>query len=194
MSREGGDQAADTAEMLRSGQFVKPEAQLAAGKSFFAQMGLDVRHFGAIWHIFKIGQLMATDLNAVSRRHGLSIADFHLLSALMMSGPEHMRPTDLAHALNVTNAALSTRIRRLSACGFIAHLPVPSDARSRRLQLTESGQDKVRAIGEALEVHCRFVHHYHQLPEEERLGLDRVVAALHTALARDFVAAPRTDS
>ena len=173
---------------------VQPADQLSAGKSFFSQMGLDVSHFGAIWHIFKIGQLMATDLNAVSGRHGLSIADFHLLGALMMSAPDPLRATDLAHALNVSNAALSGRVRRLAAQRLIVSHPVANDRRSRLLELTALGRDKVRVIGDELERAGRFVHHFRQLAAEDQRHLDRIVTALHTALARDFVPAPRTDS
>ena len=59
---------------------VRPIDQLSAGKSFFSAMGLDVRHFAAIWHIYKIGQLMTTDLNDLCGAHGTSLADFHILA------------------------------------------------------------------------------------------------------------------
>lgn len=173
---------------------VGPADQLAAGKAFYSAMGLEVGHFGAIWHVFKIGQLMATDLNAVSGRHGLSIADFHLLGALMMSEPAPLRATDLAHALSVTLAALSGRIRRLVQQGLVESTAAPGDRRTRLLALTATGRAKVRAIGGDLERHGRFVQHFRQLSPEDQAALDRVVASLHTALARDFDPAPRGDA
>ncbi|MBC2667749.1 MarR family winged helix-turn-helix transcriptional regulator [Novosphingobium piscinae] len=173
---------------------VVPAEQLAAGKAFFAEAGLDVRHFGAIWHLYKIGQLMATDLNAVSGRHGLSIADFHLLGALMMRAPEPLRATDLAQALNVTNAALSGRVRRLASAGLLICTPDPLDQRSRPITLTAEGADRVAAIARDLETQGRFVRRFHALETADQMALERIAAALHTALARDFVATRRGDA
>lgn len=170
---------------------VRPVDQLAAGKAFFAGLGLDVGHFGAVWHIFKVGQLMATDLNRVSGMHGLSIADFHLLGALMMRDPAPMRATDLAHALNVSNAALSVRVRKLADQGLLTAATPESDRRNRLLTLTAPGVEKVRAIGRDLEDAGRFVQHYRHLPEADRVALDRIMATLHTLLDRDFLPAPR---
>jgi hypothetical protein len=56
--------------------------QQEAASSFYAELDVDVSYYPAIWHTYKVGQLMATDLDRVSRRHGLSMADIHLLGAL----------------------------------------------------------------------------------------------------------------
>ena len=50
--------------------------------SFYAALGLDVRYFAALWHTFNVGHILATDLDWICRRHGLSIADFNLLGAV----------------------------------------------------------------------------------------------------------------
>jgi DNA-binding MarR family transcriptional regulator len=173
---------------------VEPREQLSAGKAFFSAQGLDVRHFAAIWHIFKIAQLMETDLNEISMRHGISIADFHLLSALMMRSPEPMRATDLAYALNVTNAALSIRIRKLAAQGLLALSISTTDRRAKHLVLKSEGRDKVILVGRDLEKHGRFARHFKALPQHDRENLDRIAADIHTRLARDFTPVPRQDS
>lgn len=170
---------------------ISPSEQLAAGKTYFAELGLDVSHFGAIWHIFKVGQLMETDLNHVSGRHGISIADFHLLSALMMNDPAPMRATDLASALNVSNAALSVRVSRLVERGLLTCTESTTDRRMKMLQHTAEGAEKVQLIGRDLEEFGRFVHHYRQLPEADREELERIIGQLHTMLDRDFVPVSR---
>ncbi len=170
---------------------VEPRAQLLAGKAFFSAQGLDVRHFASIWHIFKIAQLMETDLNEIGMRHGMSIADFHLLSALMMRSPEPMRASDLAYALNVTNAALSIRIRKLAAQGFLAFSISMTDRRAKLLVLNEEGRDKVILVGRDLEKYGRFARHFMALPQHDRENLDRITADIHTRLARDFTPVPR---
>lgn len=175
----------------RSARPPRPVDQLEAGKAFFAAMGLDVSHFGAVWHIFKVGQLMATDLNRVSSLHGLSIADFHLLGALMMRAPEPMRATDLANALNVSNAALSGRVKKLTQQQLVTSTATQADRRTRLLHLTDAGAQKVQNIGRSLEDIGRFVRHYRQLPEDDRVALDRIMGRLHTLLDRDFLPAQR---
>lgn len=176
---------------IRPSKPVNPAEQLAAGKAYFAARGLDVSHFGAIWHIFKVGQLMETDLNHVSGRHGISIADFHLLSALMMNDPAPMRATDLASALNVSNAALSGRVSRLAARGLLRCTESTADRRMKMLQYTVEGAEKVQLIGRDLEEVGRFVHHYRQLPEADREALERIIGQLHTMLDRDFLPVTR---
>lgn len=170
---------------------VNPAEQLRAGKAYFAALGLDVSYFGAIWHIFKVGQLMETDLNHVSGRHGLSIADFHLLSALMMNDPAAMRATDMANALNVSNAALSGRVSRLSARGLLTCTESKTDRRMKMLQHTPEGAEKVHLIARDLQEVGRFVHRYRQLPEADREALERIICQLHTMLDRDFVPVAR---
>lgn len=170
---------------------IQPAEQLRAGKAYFSNLGLDVRHFGAIWHVFKIGQLMATDLNGISQRHGISIADFHLLSALMINLPEPMRASDLAHALNVTNAALSVRIRRLERLGLLACRGATKDKREKFLSLTEAGPEVVAEVGFDLEQSARFIAHFRQLSQSDQEDLTRIAAQLHTFMARDFEPVPR---
>lgn len=179
---------------IPSSKSVRPADQLAAGKAYFAELGLDVSHFGAIWHLFKVGQLMGIDLNQISRRHGLSIADFHLLSALMMNDPVPMRATDLARALNVSNAALSGRVGRLAERGLLTCTESATDRRTKMLHHTSEAAEKVRCIGSDLERGGRFVHHYRQLSVADREALERVISQLHTMMDRDFLPVTRGDS
>lgn len=179
---------------IRSSKPVQPTEQLAAGKAYFSRLGLDVSHFGAIWHIFKVGQLMSIDLNQISRKHDLSIADFHLLSALMMNDPIPMRATDLAAALNVSNAALSGRVNRLSERGLLTCRQSPVDRRTKTLRHTSEGAEKVRCIGNDLERAGRFVHHYRKLPQPDREALERIISQLHTMMDREFLPVTRGDS
>lgn len=168
-----------------------PTRQIEKGKSFFSSIGLDVRHFSSLWHIYKVAHLMEIDLNNISLRNGLSIADFHLLGAVMMSDPEPMTATDLANALNVSNAALSVRIGKLSRAGLLTCTASKADRRTKILQQTPAGAAKVRVIGVDLENAGRFAHHYQQLSDDDRAALDRIVGHLHSMLDRDFLPAKR---
>lgn len=168
-----------------------PADQLALGRAFYAALDLDVGHFAAMWHSFNVGQMLANDLNMVSRRYGISIADFHLLGALMIEANAPMRATDLAAALNVSAVVLSGRIARLDRIGLLHRQPDPADRRAVFLALTPAGADKVHIVGAALQDEARFVRHYHALPAEDRLAIDRIMGDLHTAMNRDFLPVSR---
>lgn len=171
-----------------------PEEQLKTGASFFAGLGMDVSHFGPMWHIFKVGQLLDTDLNRISRQFDLSIADFHLLGAMMILAPEPVRATDLALQLNVSSAALSVRIRRLAGQGLLSRYEAENDRRAVMLGLTEAGAAKVVAIGKALECEGRFIHYFRQFAAGEQSALAQTMGRLHTMMDRDFLPVVRSKS
>ena len=168
-----------------------PVDQLSAGSAFFAGMGLDVRHFGPMWHVMKVAQLVETDLNRIAGQHGLSIADFHLLGALMMDAEKPMRPTDLALALNVSNAALTARIRKLADKGLVVG-EKGGDRRVTVLRLTAKGSDVVLAIGAAIEREGHFVRYFRGLPDADQGALGRIMGELHTLMDRHFLPASRS--
>lgn len=134
---------------------------------------------------------MATDLNAIAGRYGLSIADFHFLGALMIAAPQPLRATDLTHALNVSNAVLSGRIRKLEREGLLRRTSCPADRRASILSVTDAGAEKVQAIGRALESEGRFVRCFRQLAPEDREALGRIMGELHMLMDRDFLPASR---
>ncbi len=169
----------------------RPIDQVEAGRSFFAELDLDVSHFAAMWHSLKVGQLLETDLNRISGAHGLSIADFHLLGALMIDAPAPLRATDLALALTVSNAVLTGRIANLERKGLVTRAPSATDRRAMMVHLTDAGADKVKVVGAALEQEGRFICHYHRLPEEDQQALARIMGELHTLLDRDFLPVTR---
>jgi DNA-binding MarR family transcriptional regulator len=164
-----------------------PVDQLEAGRSFFAGLDLDVSHFAALWHSFKVGEHLAKDMNAIGDRHGLSIADFHLLGALMIDWPKPMRAMDLALTLQLSNAVMSTRIGKLARKGYLSRVKSETDHRAIELHLTREGADTVRDLGLALEQESQFIRHYRRLPETDRLALGRIMGDLHTRMARDFL-------
>ncbi len=170
-----------------------PVDQLEAGSAFFAALGLDVGHFGPMWHLMKVAQLVETELNRIAGRHGLSIADFHLLGALMMDAEKPLRPTDLALALNVSNAALTARIRKLSDAGLVLGRKGEVDRRATVLQLTPKGSEVVLAIGAAIEREGHFVRYFKTLPPDDQQALGRVMGELHTLMDRHFLPASRSD-
>ena len=163
-----------------------PIAQVEKGRTYFRALDLDVEHFGPLWHLIKIAQLLDTELNRIAAAHGISIADFHLLSALMMEGEALPCANDMAMQLNVSNAALSLRIRRLEKMGAIARRTLVEDRRRTLLAIRPEGERLVRDVGQALEQHVRFIPWFKKLTEQERDLLNGMLGSLHLFLHRDF--------
>ena len=169
----------------------RPIEEVKAACAFYAKLGHDVAYFYALWHTFNVGHMLATDLDRICRRYGLSIADFNLMGALRIDRPQPLRATDLAVTLQVSNAALTGRIGRLERNGMLVKSPSGSDRRAFRLQLTREGASVVEAIHFAMARDSHFVRHFRQLPDEDRAALERIMGELHTQLDRCLTPAHR---
>jgi hypothetical protein len=94
-----------------------PVEHAQAAIDFHATLGKDVSYHPAIWHSYKVGQLLIADLDRLCAQRDLSMADVHLLGVARIDRPEPLRATDLAQTLNVSNAVLSARLKRLEGRG-----------------------------------------------------------------------------
>jgi DNA-binding MarR family transcriptional regulator len=168
-----------------------PVDELETAAAFYAELDLDVSYFGAQWHTFNVGHLLVTDLDRITRRHGISIADLHLLGALRIDRPKPLRPTDIARTLNVSNAVLTPRIAKLERAGLLIREASADDRRAVTLRLTPDGTAKAVAIVAELGREANFVRYYKRLPEDDRMALTRIMGELHNMLDRDFLAASR---
>lgn len=171
----------------------RPIEELEAGQAFYAQLDpeLDIGHFAAMWHTFTVGHLLTTDLDRVARRHGLSIADLHLLGTVRIERPERLRATDLAHTLHVSHAVLSARISKLEGMGLLVRSPSAKDRRAVQLTLTPEGAARTDAAIADISHSANFVRRYRAMSSEDRAALARIMGELHNLLDRDFVAGTR---
>jgi DNA-binding MarR family transcriptional regulator len=166
----------------------RPVDELEAGAAFYSALNLDVSYFGAQWHIFNVGHLLVTDLDRITRRHGISIADLHMLGALRIDRPRPLRATDLALTLHVSNAVLTPRIAKLERKGFLIREPSTEDRRAVTLRLTPEGAQKAVDIVAELGREANFVRYFKRLPKEDCASLTRIMGQLHNMLDKDFVA------
>ncbi len=157
---------------------------IEACSALYAARKVDVSCFPALWHTYKVGQLMATDLDRICRRHGLSMADAHVLSAVRVEGSMQLRATDLAQRLDVSNAVLSTRLARLERKGLLRRVPCTTDRRAFEVMLTPEGVATTDALSEEIAQLSIFVHCYQALAAEDRNALARVMGEMHNQLAR----------
>lgn len=165
--------------------------EMTAARDFYANLGLEVGYFSALWHTFNVGHMLETDLDRICRRHDLSIADFNVLGALRIDRLRNLRATDLAVILQVSNSSLTSRIVKLGARRLLVKTPLANDRRSFTLQLTPEGATKVEVIHSVIERESAFVREVSRLPEADRAVLERIMGDLHGKLERYFVLTPR---
>ncbi len=165
----------------------RPVEEVAAARTFYANIGQDVGYFSALWHTFNVGHMLTTDLDRICRRHDLSIADFNLMGALRIERPQQLRATDLAITLQVSNGALTARVARLASKGMLIRSPVRGDRRAFALELTPDGAAKVEAIHSAISQDSHFVREVNRLSDSDRAVFECVMGTLHGQLDRHFL-------
>lgn len=106
---------------------------------------LDVRTVGIIARLGRVRAHMATAMDEVYSRHGLSAGDFAALSILRRAGRAGAPMGALADGLALTGGTVTTRVRRLIAAGFAEQAPQGHDHRVRTIRLTAAGRDRFDA-------------------------------------------------
>lgn len=173
----------------------KPVDQLNAGRSFYARQmpGLNVEHFGPLWHFFTLGHLVSTDLDAIARKLGYSFADLDFLGTLAIEERTALRATDLASSLYVSNAVISNRIARLEKDGMIERHRNPDDRRAFDLVLTGPGRTLIEQAIVEIAGQSKLVRFFRQLSEEDQQALTRILGDLHQRFDREFLGGAYTE-
>jgi len=117
-------------------------------------------------------------------KSGLKTTQYSLLSHVMNLGP--VRPGDLARAMRMEASTLTRNLRPLQEAGWV-EVVAGADARSRSVQITETG----RAKRQEAQRHWRIA----QEALNERLGVEHVLT-LHALLdetVRLLDAAPESE-
>jgi DNA-binding MarR family transcriptional regulator len=106
---------------------------------------------------------------------GLSLNDFQTL--VFLSAENGSAPKSVAQALGLTTGAVTALIDRLEKGGYVTREPHPSDRRSTRLVLTETGMAAATRTG------ARYVDVVQAtIPEAERPGVTDLFLRLAAAL------------
>jgi DNA-binding MarR family transcriptional regulator len=92
--------------------------------------------FARIQHIARFFELA---LARVAKRHAIAAGDIYVLLALRRSA-HPLTPTELFRDLSVTAGAVSKRVDRLVAAGFVKRHAHASDARSVTISITAKGR------------------------------------------------------
>lgn len=144
---------------------------------------LDVTPQGVIGRLHRVGARLTEELVAVYAEHGLGEGEFDVLATLRRSGPPYeLAAGDLAAQTMVTSGAITKRVDRCVAQGWVRRRTDDRDARGRVVALTPAG---LRLIDRAFEAHIANEHRLvGLLPERDRATLARILERWGTALER----------
>ncbi|WP_217898798.1 MarR family winged helix-turn-helix transcriptional regulator [Puniceibacterium sediminis] len=104
---------------------------------------LEVRDRCLCLHVQRAARVLARRFDTAFRPLGITNGQFSLLMSL--NRPDGPRISDLVPLLGMDRTTLTAALKPLERRGLILSLPDSSDARVRRLALTDTGRDLLRA-------------------------------------------------
>lgn len=117
-----------------------------------ARPDLDTSPMEVIARISRLCRILERRLETVYSEYGLNQAQFGVLAALRRAGPPYcLSPTALYNSLLISSGAMTNRLERLSAAGYVRRVPDVNDGRSLLVALTPEGKRLIDRL---------LVHHY----------------------------------
>jgi DNA-binding MarR family transcriptional regulator len=109
--------------------------------------------------------------------------EFEVVIQLRSAGaPYALRPTDLFQALSLTSGAMTGRVDRLLALGWVVREPSASDRRATWIRLTQAGVDVSDRLVEYGYRHSSLARALNTLTLSEREDFVRLLGKLHRNL------------
>jgi DNA-binding MarR family transcriptional regulator len=142
---------------------------------------LDLQNFLLAVYFVRLTTLVQrADERECQQQFGISAGDMRLMLALRRSGPPYVkRPTDLFRTLLVTSGAITKKVDRLVASGYVERLPDPGHSGGFLVHLTKKGLRAVDQRVEYLAEHSVLGPAMEQFtPEERRRGIEFVLKTL----------------
>ena len=107
---------------------------------------LDASPIGIIARLHRIAARLTPALTRVYSAHGLLEGEFDVLATLRRQGePFGASAGQLASRTMVTTGAMTKRIDKLEAAGFVSRSVSTEDARTRVISLTDRGREVIDA-------------------------------------------------
>lgn len=102
---------------------------------------IDASPMGVIARISRLARFLDRRIAEGYAAFDLNPAQFGVLAALRRAGPPYcLSPTELYSALLVSSGAMTNRVERLTAAGYVRRIPDPSDGRGLLVALTPKGR------------------------------------------------------
>jgi DNA-binding MarR family transcriptional regulator len=138
---------------------------------------LDTAGLQVIGRVSRLSRYLEHAIETSFAPYGLNSSGFYVLAALRRNGaPYQMSPTQLYSSLLVSSGAMTNRIDRLEAAGFVARLPDATDGRGSLVALTAEGR---RVVEAAIEAHsANEIRLLSGLTADEQVELGRLMRKL----------------
>jgi DNA-binding MarR family transcriptional regulator len=102
---------------------------------------LDVSPLAVVGRLHRLADALNVELRALFAEAGLSDGDFDVIASLRRAGePYALTPGELAATTMVTSGAVTKRVDRLEAQGYVTRTVSSEDGRSRTIALTPEGR------------------------------------------------------
>ncbi|QXJ26239.1 MarR family transcriptional regulator [Actinomadura graeca] len=133
---------------------------------------------GVLGRLSRLAQIVDRELQAAFAEFGLNRGEFDVLATLRRAGPrDGMTAGGLARHSMVTSGAVTNRLDRLVAKGYVTREVDPANRRSVVVALTPAGRELIdRAVAAHLDNERRI------LAGLDRHGQDGLAATLRTLL------------
>jgi DNA-binding MarR family transcriptional regulator len=141
---------------------------------------MPVESIGVVARILRIAKVFSDHRRRSLSELGVDSATFDLLATLRRSGaPFRMTPAELVEACLVTGGAISQRVGRAEAAGFVTARRT-AGGHTATVELTPLGLERIdRDIAEFMARERALLDH---LEPEERAELTRLLRRLHAGL------------
>jgi DNA-binding MarR family transcriptional regulator len=138
---------------------------------------MDASPMLVVGRMFRLVGTWDRELRGPFAEAGLGNGDFDVLAALRRTGaPYALSAGELSRTVLVTTGAITKRVDRLEAAGWVTRSVAEEDSRGRRITLTEAG---LRLTDKLMEVHLENQRKLIEtLNAEERTELERLLAKL----------------
>lgn len=148
---------------------------------------------GIVERIHILAKAFDRSLEETLGESGLDRRAFGVLGKLRVVGPPYRRSAgQLASHMRLSSGAMTNRLDRMEAAGWIRRLPDPNDRRGTLVEPTEAGLaiwDRTVGTQAIREAQIASV-----LDERDRAALHRLLRALMRAFPRDTHWAPAKDA
>jgi DNA-binding MarR family transcriptional regulator len=146
-----------------------------------ARPDLELEPMALVGRLGRLTALGTAVVEAGLARHGLKLGEFDVLASLRRAGePYELTPGALVRQLMLSSGAMTNRIDRLEAAGWVRRAPDPTDRRGVVVALTAAGLALVdRAVTDHVETEAGLLA---PLTAAERGTLDRLLRKLLTPL------------
>lgn len=143
-----------------------------------ARPDLDASPMGVLGRLSRLTRIVERELKALFGEFGLERGEFDVLATLRRAGsPDGMTAGMLARSAMVTSGAVTNRLDRLVAKGYVTREADPEDRRTVVVALTPAGRELIdRAVAAHLDNERRI------LAALDRRRQDDLAALLRTLL------------